>query len=725
MPKRTYVSTFVALWALGGLACGEATSAADDAGTGREAATASTPVPGFADLHLHMMAEEAFGGGWFHGRHVGPLDDCDGGLPPSDHARVRADLSSVLDHCPGPLGIDLGSVPLLNGLFSIAGAAGSEIIGATQGTQGDTGLHLGRKQFGSDWPRWDTVAHQQAWEGALKQAHDRGLNLTVMSAVSYSWLCELLPPQNRERGCDEMADVELQLQMAHALDARHDWLEIALSPADARRIINEGKLAMVLSIEASHIFGNVPDWRTEFERFYALGVRTLQPVHQTDNRFAGAAPHNAIFHVAQYTETCHVDNDCGATAGGVTLGFDVDGACRNTKGLTAEGEALLGEMMARGMLIDIAHLSEKGTARAYEIAQANAYYPLYVSHGHFREIMNPDLAKAEKTTPASIVQMLRRTGGIFGLRTTHDETRAYEPSGVDNSCHGSTRSFAQAYEYGRRGLKVPMALGSDLNGFIQQTRPRFGGDGACSATFPREAKGQAAAQALAGPPPLGTEFDAKGLAHVGLLPDLLNDLDQLGVDTGPLRGSAESFLRMWERAAGARSGMADPANDVDTSGVAPYLEPGQRPQYALCDNDADCGDEVFYCNTAAPLIDSDNECVFKRPDHTGCTRDGQCLSNECGGCADAVGWCFTPDSAGYGDECRSDRECTTGRCSADCVINPTGVCLCNGNEDCASNEYCGWGFNSGKCQTKKPRGAACSKDQECQSDRCRWSFTCA
>lgn len=42
-------------------------------------------------------------------------------------------------------------------------------------------------------------------------------------------------------------------------------------------------------------------------------------------------------------------------------------------------------------------------------------------------------------------------------------------------CDGSTKSFAQAYEYGiSKG--IPTAFGSDFNGFIQQLRPRFGGE---------------------------------------------------------------------------------------------------------------------------------------------------------------------------------------------------------------------------------------------------------
>ncbi|XXY53354.1 hypothetical protein WME91_19680 [Sorangium sp. So ce269] len=130
----------------------------------------------------------------------------------------------------------------------------------------------------------------------------------------------------------------------------------------------------------------------------------------------------------------------------------------------------------------LAHLSKRGVRDTYALAERNTYHPLYISHGHLREVMNPELADDEKTTPAWAIQAVRRTGGMFGLRTAHDQTRAYTRSGVENNCQGSSRSFAQAYEFGRQGLKVPMAFGADLNGFIQQTRPRFGSNGACSAS---------------------------------------------------------------------------------------------------------------------------------------------------------------------------------------------------------------------------------------------------
>ncbi|RKH49301.1 membrane dipeptidase [Corallococcus llansteffanensis] len=628
-------------------------------------------VGGFAEMHHHMFAEEAFGGGWFHGGHTGTLASCDGGEPESDHARVRMDLRDMLNICPNSGSVNLGGVPLLSDIFGVGGAVASEVIGQAEGTEGDTGLHLGRKDVLTQWPRWDTIAHQQAWEGWLLKAKQGGMSLVMVSLVSNEFLCKALPYQNLKRPCDEMMDVDVQLQMARDFDARTDWAEIALSPAHARQIIGAGKLAMVLSIESSKLFGT-KDWRSELNRVHSLGVRSLQPVHQLDNRFGGAAPHNAIFQVAQFLENCHIDTDCGITGPGFTLGFDVDANCRNTKGLTADGKALVQEMMGKGMLIDMAHMSEKSVQDAFTVSQANTYYPLYISHGHFREVMNPELAANEKTTPAWVVRYVRQTGGMFGLRTAHDETRAYTRTTVANTCQGSTRSLAQAYEFGRQGLKVNMGFGADLNGFIQQTRPRFGDFGACSAGFRAEADTQREQQRVSGPARLGTDFDIYGLAHVGLLPDVVRDLKQLGVNTTGLEGSAENFIRMWERANGARSGMADAAADIDTGGVAAYVPKATR-------------------EAAYPQI---------------------------------CGKRYAPATKFVSETCRFDQECRSGSCNAldDCGDIP-GSCICTTDSHCATTQFCGWGLNSGKCVDKRPRGSLCSTGRECQSNKCSW-LTC-
>jgi hypothetical protein len=118
-----------------------------DADVNRTDSAAPKPpaVKGFADLHVHMMAEEAFGGAWMHGSHTGALADCDGGLPPSNHARLKQNLSSMLNHCPNVSTIQWVASPALQAIFSVGGAGASEFIGKIEGTQGDTGVHLGRR----------------------------------------------------------------------------------------------------------------------------------------------------------------------------------------------------------------------------------------------------------------------------------------------------------------------------------------------------------------------------------------------------------------------------------------------------------------------------------------------------------------------------------------------------------------------------------------------------
>lgn len=729
----------------------------------------TVPAPpklkGFADLHLHMMAEEAFGGGWLHGQHDGPnaLTDCDGGGQDliffnGDHGRVQSNLFELMTTCPASLGITFAGGSLLYSLITVGGVAGSEAIGMTEGTKGDTGLHLHRKHYGSDWPRWDTIAHHQAWGENLRQAHASGLSVVVMSAVSYEWLCKIMPAQNRSRGCDEMVDVKIQLQMAQDFAAKNSsWLQIAYSPGDIRAIAGSGKLAMVLSVEASHIMGrdvNASNLIARLDELYNLGVRTLQLVHQQDNPLAGAATHHPIFQFAQYTENCHVDFDCGLTTDGMTLGFDVDSNCRNVKGLTPLGQTLIREMIQRKMLIDGSHLSERSLDGLFALTEAEQFYPVYLSHGHFREIMTPEVADREKTTPAGVIRRLRRSGGIFGLRTAHEETHRYTGTTVPNTCHGASSSFAQAYEFGRKGLKVDIALGSDLNGFIQQTRPRFGDLGACSAGSRGEAQCQERDQRDGGAPRLGSDFDEKGLAHVGLLPDLIKDVHNQGVDTSNLENSSENFTRMWERAYGPRSGPADAASDIDTGGVIAdrpakdraedypekcnkeycprSLDLGYSCEFneecasnqctaiicgtidgrCVCDQDHDCPTGKW-CDRNAPLFGGDNRCRDGKADHDTCSRDNMCASGSCGGIVNGLGWCFTPSSKDYDQGCRANGECKSNRCG-----DLTQLCKCKVESDCPSGQFCGTAFNDGKCLNKRSDHTACTHDFECASGNC-------
>lgn len=571
------------------LACGEADPDArspegGSAGGKADDASASTePVTGVADLHLHMFAEHAFGGAWLHGTHDGEpgdaLVDCDGG---HDHARLRDDLGPLLTPttCEGMSNLELAwKVPLAGAMLLAGGGIVGDKIGKIRGSDGDTGEHEDRTEgfpgF-AGWPRWDVIAHQQAWEGQLEDAYRDGLRLEVISAVSMGWLCNALPEENRDRPqCSEFDDVMVQLEAAHAFAQRTSWAEIATSPAEARRIIGEDKLALVLSVEADRIMDEFEDWRVPFEAFYDAGVRTLQPVHSLDNRFVGTALHNVIFQLAQYTDNCHVDTDCGATTSDITLGFDVDEHCKNEVGLRPDGVALVEEMMDRGMLVDTAHFSERAMVDIFDIARERDYYPIYISHGHLRDIMRGDKGEQEKSTPTWAADMVRQTGGMFGLRTGPEATHTFIDGEVANTCAGSSRSFAQAYEFARKALDLDVGLGADFNGFIQQARPRFGPD-ACSDTFRAERICQANAQQDdPDVPRLGTDFDELGLAHTGLLIDLVKDIENMGADTSQLYSSAELYIRMWERATGERAGPA--AEPLDLSTIDDRIEVVEDP----------------------------------------------------------------------------------------------------------------------------------------------------
>ncbi len=497
---------------------------------------AGEPVEGFADFHIHQMAEYAYAGAWYHGSHQGAessaLSKCTGGsIFGGDHARTIF----------GPLNEFLGKVP---------------------GSDGDTGWHFYKKYGYPDytgWPRWDTIAHHQVWEGHLQQAHEAGLNLYMMSAVNFRPLCEVMPDKNRMPGlsCEDMASVDVQLQAALNFADQRDWVEIAESPEDARAIIHSGKLAMVLAIEVSELFVE-GDWEEHLDFYYDnYKVRSIQFGHQMDNRFTGVAPHHFVFDLFQFLEDLRNGDD--------QLGFDLDENGKNSRGLTDEGKAMAQKMIEKNMIIDLAHVSEQSVSDVYNIVAENEYYPFNVSHGHLRSIMMDEKQEEEKTTSDETIGLIRKTGGVFGLRSGAEQVKTYTQSGVANNCDGSTKSFAQAYQYAVKGLKVNVTFASDFNGFIQQLRPRFGGSKeTCGASGSRSTRN---AQQDMQTNILGTEFDFQGFGHIGLEGDVIADLKNMGVDTSDLENSAETFIQMWERCYDTNRAGPLSTVDMDTTGI--------------------------------------------------------------------------------------------------------------------------------------------------------------
>ncbi|HEV8577642.1 MAG TPA: membrane dipeptidase [Thermoanaerobaculia bacterium] len=488
------------------------------------------PVTGYVDLHSHLMAEHSFGGRWFWGTVEGPIDwavrRCDGNFPGWSHGATQ---------------------------FPIV----SEFLGS------DTGWHLGKRR-GYDrrrckrflginipgtcprehfehWPMWNAIAHQQMWQGWLQQAHQNGLQIMVVSLAESSFLCINTPPVMRRYDCDEMASVQRQATFARDFTIRNSgWVGIATTPVQARALIQQGKLALVLSVEVTKLFPT-GDFVAQLDQLRGLGVRSVQVVHHADNRFGGAAPVPELMSAADLVETITFSNITAINDIVCRNSAGATGRCDgenylNVQGLTPEGDTLVRAMMDRGMLVDVAHLSRRSFADVYSIAHQRGDYPLLYSHAHMWETISSAEKRHEKYLRDDEIPMITGTGGMVGLRTGPEDTVPWGNS-VANRCQGTARSFAQSLMYAvDRGLTV--GFGADLNGFIKQLKPRF--------RFFDCNQDLSEILATGGP----NELQKKGLAHVGLLPTLMNDLSVVGVPAyylDHLNRSAENFLRLWER----------------------------------------------------------------------------------------------------------------------------------------------------------------------------------
>lgn len=493
-------------------------------------APAAAQVTGYVDLHSHLMAEHSFGGGWFWGTVEGPMDwavrRCDGNFPTASHAATVFPIVSefIGDDTGWHLGIRRGYDRRQCKYF-----LGMKIPGTCP------------KPHFEDWPMWDAIAHQQMWHGWLRQAHQGGLRVMVVSLAESSFLCANTAYATRRYDCNEMASVQRQATFAHDFASRNSsWVGIATSPAQARALIAQGKLALVLAVEVTKLFPS-GDYIAQLDQLRAMGIRSVQIVHHADNRFGGAAQIPALRKAANTTEflwglEMTGINNITCRSGSGIYGTCDGGTFLNIQGLTADGAALVNAMMDRGMLVDVAHLSRKGFVDTYNIAHQRGDYPLLYSHAHMWETIT-GVEKNEKFLRDDEIFMISSTGGMVGLRTGPEATNPYAgASPVANTCAGSARSFAQSLMYAvDRGLTV--GFGADLNGFTEQLSPRFN-IGCLSDVSQIIASG--------GP----NDLHKKGLAHVGLLPALMTDLQRVGLSTpylDHLNNSAENFLRMWER----------------------------------------------------------------------------------------------------------------------------------------------------------------------------------
>ncbi len=355
----------------------------------------------------------------------------------------------------------------------------------------------------------------------------------------------------------------------------------------------------------SESYGPALDW------MYGAGVRHLIPIHLIDNGFGGAAIYDDHMNVNQIylrntllqpdpagCEDERVDFEfSGTSATLVTAMLSVgrsylpryprspkgkEGHC-NVRGLTKDGEQLVRGLMRRGMLIDLEHMSERSMDGTLELARANCAdlargrtcYPLLSSHSWPRDLKRRlrDGEKVGFVRPGEVIETttelqkspavlaaIRELGGVVGMITNQGRLYRGEDE-IPDECPTSSEAVAHALAYAVKemGGKGGVGFGTDFNGFAGQPGPRFGTH-ACGDRGTQDQRaqldypftdqfGEATQCTRAGQRDF--DFNRDGLAHYGLLPDLIADMNLVGADdevVDMLFSSARAYVEMWERA---------------------------------------------------------------------------------------------------------------------------------------------------------------------------------
>jgi len=541
------------------------------------------PVIGFAEVHTHMaMGHEMSGGG---------------GVGPSAGGALYGQLfnnlgvTEALKDCEewhGPDGI-------ING---------DNVVRLGENSANPLNRHdtIGWPTF-TDWPSAFSLVHQGGYYKWIERAYKAGLRILVNHGTNIDSLCQVgravvsgVKPDNINADCDDMSLGFKQdryiIEAQDYIDAQEGgpgkgWFRIVKSPAEARQVINDGKLAVILGLEFSNIFncsvtfapdGSETDGCDEAEidkqigLIWDLGVRQLFPFHDINSALGGTGifSSDALNALGFYqTRAFWKTYDCpeggegdayfypaGAVQTtsspfppdpvspllvdalqGAGLPVYPPGRQCNARGLTDLGRYALTQLMDKGFVIDIDHAELSIKSDMIEMGKARVpQYPFVSGHGGHGGI---------STQQARDILAL---GGLI---------YPYKPNG-----RGQVEFMNKVRPLWPAGRSFAVGYGSDTNGFGGLAGPR--GAGSVPVQYPFklfEGPGWGPQFAAAGIQPISVgqltvpesgmtwNVDETGMAHYGMVADFVEETRIEGGEEAitTLYNSAEAYLQMWER----------------------------------------------------------------------------------------------------------------------------------------------------------------------------------
>ncbi len=533
---------------------------------------------GFLEAHVHMMAYEFLGG----------RVRC--GIPWHRYGVERA-LVDCPDHEPGGAGAALEAV------------LSPDSIGGHDTAGWPTFPY---------WPRYNSLTHEQLYYKWLERAWRGGLRMMVNLLVDNNALCEAYP--YRKNSCNEMDGVRLQAQRIRELERYIDaqsggpgegWFRIVTDPFQARRVINDGNLAVVLGIEVSTpldcgLILGMPQCDTthidrQLDAVYDLGVRQMEMTNKFDNALTGvtgdAGATGVVVNSGNVSttgrswqmKTC--DKDAHPDAhdkeqsnlhdqtgspdqlsgrdsifGGVLQITGQSGVAPvypegphcNIQGLSALGKHFLQTIMRKGMIFDPDHMSALARTQALDVIEAAGYSGVLSSHSWSDDTIYPRVLKA---------------GGVVAPHA--------------GGSTGFIGKWQKQQQWGDPRYVFGVGFGSDINGFSRQGAPR-GANAANKVTYPFTGFGGVTVEKQRSGQRV-YDVNTDGVAHYGLYPDWLEDLRrQAGQQIiDDMARGPEAYLQMWERSLRIAPNACRPdIADLTDQDVA-QLSTGMTPENVL------------------------------------------------------------------------------------------------------------------------------------------------
>lgn len=438
-----------------------------------------------------------------------------------------------------------------------------------------------------DWPAPESLTHEGTYWKWLERAWRGGQRIFVNLLVENNQLCQIYPI--KRNSCDDMDSIRLQADDMYRLqdyiDAQYGgpgrgFYRIVTDPYQARRVINAGKMAVVMGVETSvpmgctfkHVLGeDIPacdaaEIDAALDEMHAMGVRQMELVNKFDNALAGVAGDagavGVVVNGANFLETGtfwrmeHCEPADGESADNPQLALpDISGGQQdaifgaigtlfgdllpalplygppahcNKRGLTGLGVHTIEGLAERQIIFDPDHLSVKARAASMDLIEDLDYPGVISSHSW--------------STPDTYPRIYRAGGFIT-------------PYAGDST--GFVAKWRRHLEWADPRYYYGMGFGADINGLGAQGNPR-GADTPNPLTYPfRGINGVRISKQRAGERVWDLNVD--GVAQYGLYPDWVQDLrlvadaetagDGAAIVDDLARG-AEAYLQMWERTYG-------------------------------------------------------------------------------------------------------------------------------------------------------------------------------